>query len=50
MPLIPEMILGRYEVRSRLGAGGMGFVDLSKDGKLQWHTVTEHVTLICDVR
>ncbi len=34
-PLLPGTILGRYEIRSQIGAGGMGEVYLAQDTKLE---------------
>ena len=34
MPLAPNTRLGRYEIRSQIGAGGMGEVYLALDTKL----------------
>src|SRR5687768_10449949 len=34
MPLVPNTRLGRYEIRSLVGAGGMGEVYLARDTKL----------------
>ena len=34
MTLAPGTHLGRYEIRSKVGAGGMGEVCLAKDSKL----------------
>ncbi len=35
MPLAPNTRLGRYEIRSQIGAGGMGEVFLAEDTKLE---------------
>jgi len=38
--------IGRYEIRSKIGAGGMGEVYLAQDMKLDWRGGSSAVTLL----